>query len=176
MKIIFETERLLVREYEQSDFDGLKDIICDPETMKYYEKPYDERGVQRWLDWCIRSYAENGFGLWALELKENGEFIGDCGISLQNINGEILPEIGYHINKKYWRRGYAKEAARAVRDWFFENTDHGAVYSYMNKENLASVATARANGMKFVGEYTDGSETLSIYSISRVELRTQEKV
>ena len=44
-------------------------------------------------------------------LKETGEFIGDCGITLQNIDGEILPEIGYHIHKKYWMYGFAKEAA-----------------------------------------------------------------
>ena len=171
VKIVLETKRLWIREYEQSDFNGLKDIICDAETMKYYEKPYDENGVQSWLDWCMRSYAENGFGLWALELKETGEFIGDCGVSLQNINGEILPEIGYHINKKCWNHGYAKEAAGAVRAWFFKNTDYESVYSYMNKENKASIATAKANGMTFVGEYVDGWEELSIYSISRERYR-----
>ena len=92
-------------------------------------------------------------------------------MSLQNINGEILPEIGYHINKKYWNHGYAKEAAGAVRAWFFENTDYESVYSYMNKENKASIATAKANGMTFVGEYVDGWEELSIYSISRERYR-----
>ena len=49
-------------------------------------------------------------------LKETGKFI----ITIQNIDGEKLPEIGYHIHKKYWRQGYAKEAAKAVRDWAFE--------------------------------------------------------
>ena len=93
-----ETPRLIIREYVQEDFEGLRAIICDAETMKYYPRPYDENGVTRWLNWCIKSYADNGFGLWALELKETGEFIGDCGISLQNIDGEILHEIGYHIN------------------------------------------------------------------------------
>ena len=119
-KIIMETPRLIIREYVQEDFEGLRAIICDAETMKYYPRPYDENGVTRWLNWCIKSYADNGFGLWALELKETGEFIGDCGISLQNIDGEILHEIGYHINKRFWRRGYAKEACAAVKEWFFE--------------------------------------------------------
>ena len=119
-KIIMETPRLIIREYVQEDFEGLRSIICDAETMKYYPRPYDENGVTRWLNWCIKSYADNGFGLWALELKETGEFIGDCGISLQNIDGEILHEIGYHINKRFWRRGYAKEACAAVKEWFFE--------------------------------------------------------
>ena len=63
-------------------------------------------------------------------LKETGEFIGDCGITLQNIDGEILPEIGYHIHKKYWMHGFAKETAQAVLDWAFENTDYPSIYSY----------------------------------------------
>lgn len=166
-KIIMETPRLIIREYVQEDFEGLRAIICDAETMKYYPRPYDENGVTRWLNWCIKSYADNGFGLWALELKETGEFIGDCGISLQNIDGEILHEIGYHINKRFWRRGYAKEACAAVKEWFFENTDCDRVYSYMNKENVASYSTARANGMRLIKEYNDGEEDLLVYMVEK---------
>ena len=166
-KIIMETPRLIIREYVQEDFEGLRAIICDAETMKYYPRPYDENGVTRWLNWCIKSYADNGFGLWALELKETGEFIGDCGISLQNIDGEMLHEIGYHINKRFWRRGYAKEACAAVKEWFFENTDCDRVYSYMNKENVASYSTARANGMRLIKEYNDGEEDLLVYMVEK---------
>ena len=166
-KIIMETPRLIIREYVQEDFEGLRAIICDAETMKYYPRPYDENSVTRWLNWCIKSYADNGFGLWALELKETGEFIGDCGISLQNIDGEILHEIGYHINKRFWRRGYAKEACAAVKEWFFENTDCDRVYSYMNKENVASYSTARANGMRLIKEYNDGEEDLLVYMVEK---------
>ena len=167
--MILETKRLILREYRQSDFEGLKSIICDAETMKYYPKPYDENGVYRWLNWCINSYRDNGFGLWAIELKENGEFIGDCGISLQNIDGETLHEIGYHINKNHWQKGYAKEACQAVKDWFFENTANDAVYSYMNKENVASYSTAASNGMTRIKEYDDGTELLLVYRITRDE-------
>jgi RimJ/RimL family protein N-acetyltransferase len=167
--MVLETKRLILREYRQEDFESLRAIICDAETMKFYVRPYDENGVQRWLDWCIKSYCENGFGLWAIELKENGEFIGDCGISLQNIDGEILPEIGYHINKNHWRCGYAKEAATAVRDWLFTHTDYERAYSYMNRENIASYSTAASIGMKKIKEYDDGEELLSVYSISRDE-------
>ncbi len=167
--MIIETKRLVLREYTYADYDGLKSIICDSETMKYYPRPYDENGVKRWLDWCIKSYCENGFGLWAIELKENGDFIGDCGISLQKIDGEILPEIGYHINKKYWQRGYAKEAAAAVLDWLFTHTEYENAYSYMNMENVASYSTAASIGMRRIKEYNDGEEELAVYTISRNE-------
>ena len=165
--MIIETKRLILREYTQDDFEGLRAIICDSETMKYYPRPYDENGVNRWIHWCINSYKDNGFGLFAIELKENGVFIGDCGISLQKIDGEILHEIGYHINKNYWRNGYAKEACAAVKDWFFNNFESDIVYSYMNKENIPSISTAKSNGMKFIKEYNDGEEDLLVYSITR---------
>ena len=164
-----ETQRLIIREYTEEDFDALYEILSDAETMKYYPKPYDEAGVRRWINWCLDSYRKNGFGLWALELKDTGTFIGDCGISMQNIDGEILPEIGYHVHKGYWRRGYAKEACAAVKDWFFTNTDYEAVYSYMNQENEASRATAASNGMTQVKAYEDGVEALAVYRITRAE-------
>ena len=57
-----------------------------------------------------------GFGLWAVCLKETGEMIGDCGLTMQFINHTIKPEIGYHIRKDYQRNGYAKEAAIVMRE------------------------------------------------------------
>lgn len=167
--MVIETSRLIIREYTQEDFDALYEILSDDETMKYYPKPYDEKGVQRWIDWCLDSYSKNGFGLWALELKETGKFIGDCGISMQKIDGIWLPEIGYHVHKQYWRQGYAKEACAAVKRWFFENTSHDTVYSYMNSDNIASCATAAANGMTRIKSYHDGEESLHVYAITRAE-------
>ena len=70
----------------------------------------------------IERYNIFGFGLWAVCLKESGDMIGDCGLTMQIINGQIRPEIGCHIRKDRQRKGYAKEAAAAVRNWTFENT------------------------------------------------------
>lgn len=103
-------------------------------------------------------------------LKETGEFIGDCGITIQNIGGELLPETGYHIHKKYWRRGFAKEAAQATRDWVFQNTQYDTIYSYMKYTNVGSYSTAMANAMKKVKEYPDPKDTISYaYAITREE-------
>ena len=168
-KVILETERLTLREYAQDDFSDLASVISDAETMKYYVKPYDEAGVQRWLDWSLGNYEKHGFGLWAIELKTTGEFIGDAGITLQPIDGEWLPEVGYHINKKYWRRGFASEAAKAVRDWAFSNFEFDALYSYMASENIPSQATARSVGMTKLKEYSTENENLTVYKITREE-------
>ena len=120
---MIETERLLLREYILDDFDALYEIMSDPETMAHYPVPYDEARTRRWIEWNLENYAKYGFGLWAVVLKETGEFIGDCGLTLQNIDGEMLPEIGYHIHKKYWRRGFANGEARAARGWAFQSTE-----------------------------------------------------
>lgn len=168
-----ETERLILREYTLSDFKALYEIFSDPETMQHYPEPFDVDRVYGWISWNTTNYKKYGFGLWAVCLKETGELIGDCGITLQKINGNEVPEIGYHINKAYWRKGYAKEAAKKCRDWLFENTEYDAVYSYMKYTNVASAATAMANGMRKVEEYPDPkNEVTYVYAITRDEWKT----
>ena len=174
---MIETERLLLREYTPDDFNALYEIVSDPETMAHYPAPFDEARTRRWIDWNLENYAQYGFGLWAVVLNETGEFIGDCGLTLQNIDGEMLPEIGYHIHRKYWRRGFAKEAARAVRDWAFSNTGYNVLYSYMKYTNEGSWRTALANGMKKVKEYPDPKNTISYaFAITREEWEKRKTV
>jgi len=168
-----ETERLILREYAAEDFDAIYDILSDPETMRHYPKPFDEERTRGWIEWNRQNYRTYGFGLWAVVLKETGELIGDCGLTIQRIDGELLPEIGYHIHKKYWRRGFGSEAARAVRDWAFQNTEYDCLYSYMKHTNVGSYSTAVANGMKRVKEYPDEKNGTSYaYAITREEWRS----
>jgi len=163
-----QTKRLLLRPFTPADFDSLYAIFSDAEVMRYYPKPYDAATTQRWLDWNLQNYREHGFGIWAVILKETGAFIGDCGLTMQNIDGQLLPEIGYHFHKNYWRQGFGSEAAKAVRDWFFENTAYDSVYSYMTEANIPSQATAAANGMKKIKDYLDKDNTVTcVYEITR---------
>lgn len=162
-----ETERLILRDMTENDYAALHAILTDAETMRHYPKPYDDAGVRRWLDWTFDNYRKHGFGLWAVTLKENGQFIGDCGITMQPINGAWLPEIGYHFNKAYWRQGYASEAAAACIRIAFEQFDFPAVYSYMTSGNEASWRTAMKCGMTFMEEYRDGDELLRVYRIDK---------
>ena len=159
--MFLETQRLILREYTDHDFDSLFEILSDEETMRHYPRSYDEAGVRRWIAWSKDNYSKYGFGLWAVVLKETEQFIGDCGVTMQKIDGALLPELGYHIHKDHWRKGYAKEAAQAVRDWFFTHTDFSALYSYTKNTNIASIATAASVGMKKDKEYVDsaGEET-----------------
>lgn len=168
--MIMETQRLILREYTLEDFDALYEILSDAETMQHYPKPYDANMTRRWLDWSMENYRKYGFGLWALVLKETGEFIGDCGLTIQNIDGQLLPEIGYHLHKKHWRKGYGSEAAKRVRDWAFENTNYDCLYSYMTATNVGSYTTAASVGLKKIKEYFDDEDgLLYVYTITREE-------
>ena len=121
--MVLETQRLLLREMKPDDFQALFRVLGDPETMWHYPYTFDGQHVRDWIERNMNRYRKDGFGLWAVCLKDTGEMIGDCGLTLQNINGEMLPEIGYHIRRDCQRKGYASEAAKAVRSWAFRNTD-----------------------------------------------------
>ena len=168
--MILKTSRLFLREMTLSDFDFLYTVLADSDILQHYPYTFDKTRIENWIEKNIERYCVFGFGLWAVCLKSTGEMIGDCGLTMQNINGTILPEIGYHIAKAHQRQGYAKEAAQAVRDWTFTHTPFGMVYSYMKKENFPSSATASSNGMRFLNEFTDceGEQTV-VYGISRKE-------
>ena len=166
-KMLIETKRLYLRELMPEDLPALSAVLCDREIMQYYPYTFDENRVREWINRNINRYKEHGFGLWAVCLKDSGELIGDCGLTLQNINGGLLPEIGYHIRRDCQHKGYAKEAASAVRDWAFAHTDYPALYSYCKYTNIPSIRTAEAIGMHAYMDYPD--EANGITHVSMIE-------
>lgn len=165
-----ETKRLILREYTFDDFEDLYEIVSDGETMKHYPKPFDQEKTRNWIQWNIENYRIFGFGLWVVVLKESGKMIGDCGVTMQTINGKIKPEIGYHIHKDYQNKGYATEATKKCKEFIFENTTFNRIYSYMKYTNVASYSVAIKNGMKLVEEYEDPVNMISkAYAITREE-------
>ena len=164
-----ETQRLFLREMNPDDFDALYKVLADKEIMKHYPYTFDDTKVREWIERNMKRYEDFGFGLWAVCLKETGEMIGDCGLTLQNIEGEMLPEIGYHIRADQQKKGYAREAAAAVRDWAFNNTDYPALYSYCKYTNVPSYKTAESIGMHFEKEYPDEANEITHVSVIRRE-------
>ena len=168
--MVIETERLLLREMNDDDFQALYEVLADSEIMQHYPYAFDENRVRNWIERNIERYRVFGFGLWAVCLKETDEMIGDCGLTMQLIKGEIKPEIGYHIRADKQRKGYAKEAAIAVRDWTFNNTPFNIVYSYMKHTNEASAQTAMSYGCKQVDNFFDEVNGITkVFAISRNE-------
>ena len=145
MKIL-QTSRLVLREFTLEDADALALVLSDPETMRYYPAPYDRAGVEQWIARNRQRYQDDGVGLWALELKKTQELIGDCGIILQQVDGERLYEIGYHLRRDFWGQGFATEAATACRDWAFAHLKAERLISLIRPENLPSRRVAERNG------------------------------
>ena len=168
--MVIETERLLLREMTYDDFHALYQVLADPDIMQHYPYTFDENRVRNWIKRNIERYRIFGFGLWAVCLKETGEMIGDCGLTIQLINGQIKPEIGYHIRADKQRNGFAKEAAIAVKDWTFNNTPFNIVYSYMMHTNEPSYKTAISYGCKQIDEFNDdANEITKVFAITREE-------
>lgn len=98
------TPRLRFREMTQAD-------LPDVATLELG----GSRGPENWIEWTRRNYARYGFGLWVIETHE-GDFVGDCGLTMQEVEGERLVEAGWHVRAPLRRQGYATEAAASVRD------------------------------------------------------------
>ncbi|MCI7551738.1 MAG: GNAT family N-acetyltransferase [Actinomycetaceae bacterium] len=167
--MVIETPRLILREMEDGDFAALRRVLGDRHNMRFYPYVFDDARIRAWITSNIERYSTFGFGLWAVCMKDGGELIGDCGLTMQNINGVILPEIGYHMRGDMQRNGYAREAASAVRDWAFRVTPFRRLFSYMPAAHVASAATARSIGMELANRYIDSSsgiETL-VYEVCK---------
>ena len=154
MKIL-ETERLVLREMIPSDYAALCKILQDEHVMYAYEHAFSDDEVIEWLNNQINRYRNYGFGLWACILKENNEFIGQCGLTIQKINKKIhnsyeLLEIGYLFNKNYWHYGFASEAAISCKNYAFEVLKENRVYSIIRDNNISSQNVAIRNGMKII--------------------------
>ncbi len=147
MAEILETARLILREFVSEDAEALAQVISDPDTMRYYPAPFTGAEVDEWIQRNRRRYRDDGVGLWAMVLKSSGEMIGDCGIVRQQVDGETLYEICYHLRRDLWGRGLATEAAIACRDWGFANLPVGRLISLIRPENLPSRRVAERNGM-----------------------------
>ena len=163
--MILETQRLYLREMTDDDYAALYAVLADSDIMQHYPYSFDEARVRSWISRNRERYGRDGFGLWAVCMKDSGEMIGDCGLTLQVIDGQQLPEIGYHIRRDQQRRGYAREAAAAVRDWAFANTAYPALYSYCKYTNEPSWRTAEAIGMQFLKEYPDEANGITHVSV-----------
>ena len=165
-----ETDRLVLREMTPEDYEALYAVLADPEIMRHYPYAFDEARVRAWIARNIERYRIFGFGLWAVCLKATGEMIGDCGLTMQLIGGVIKPEIGYHIRRDMQRRGYAKEAACAVRDWTFANLPFNMIFSYMKYTNEPSARSAMSWGCKQVDEFPDEVNGITrVFAITREE-------
>ncbi|KLU58742.1 anhydro-N-acetylmuramic acid kinase [Peptococcaceae bacterium CEB3] len=173
VKNVLETERLTLREMTIEDLPALSDILQDEQTMYAYEGAMSDAETQEWLERQLWRYKEDGFGLWAVVLKETGKMMGQCGLSWQNADGKRVLEIGYLLNRAYWHKGYAAEAAEGCKLYAFEALNADEVYSIIRDTNTASMNIAIRMGMtirgRFVKHYRGVDMPHVIFSVRKNE-------
>lgn len=163
MEMIIETQRLILRKLTLEDTLSLSLVLSDKESMVHYPHALSTKEVKGWIEKNIERYKKDGFGLWAVIRKEDNQFLGDCGITLQNIDNEILPEIGYHIISAYCNLGYATEAADACKNYAVKELGYKKIYSYSRFENIASQKVASKIGMHKTKTYIKDGINIVVY-------------
>jgi len=136
--------------------------------MRYYPRPFSMEETDTWISWCLGNYAARGFGLWAIEDRDTGGSLGNCGPVPQKVDGLDEVELGWSVTPDRARQGIATEAAAACRDWCWRELDIDHLIPLIRPENLPSAGVARNVGMKVWKRTRFGSEN-RIHDVWRVE-------
>lgn len=152
---MIETERLILRQWTEDDKDIFADLTADAEVMRYFPKILTREESDAFADKSINHIRENGWGLFATELKKTGEFIGFIGLAHATFESDFTPslEIGWRLHKNYWNEGYATEGAKRVLDFATDMIHEPEIFSFTSVLNLPSMAVMRKIGMTKVGEF-----------------------
>jgi RimJ/RimL family protein N-acetyltransferase len=145
---IIVTSRLALREMTWDDLDFLATMLGDSDVMRHYPKVFTRDESATWLQRILDRYARDGHAFWLASDRVSGEPIGQVGLLNQTLDGVVEPEVGYLIHAPHWRRGYATEAAAAVRDHAFTVLDKRRVISMIRPANISSQRVALAIGSK----------------------------
>ncbi|MGK3134512.1 GNAT family N-acetyltransferase [Pantoea trifolii] len=148
---MLETDRLILRQWQEKDLLPFAELNADPEVMKYFPKALSRQEsdnvVARFMDMIL---SNQGWGFWAVEMKDSGEFVGSVGLAHQPDRFDFSPctEIGWRINKKFWGQGIAKEAAEASLAYAFDVLHLPEVVSFTSIHNTPSENLMKRLGMQ----------------------------
>ena len=146
--LVLGTPRLRLRRFRREDVDAIFALIGDDVAMQNYPKLFNRSDAEQWVERNLRRYRDDGYGLFAVTMKDGDDMIGDCGIIKQTIEGELAMEVGYHFRRDQWGHGFATEAARACMGLAFEALGAEKVISLIRPENVPSRRVAERNGMQ----------------------------
>jgi len=143
------TEHLFLRHFHILDEDAMYGVFGDAEVMKYGDGPQTKEWISNWLRTCLDRYHRTwGFGPYAVVERLKLEAIGYCGLFyFPDVNGQPEVEIGYRLARTAWGKGYATEAALAVRDYAFTTLGLKRLIAIIDPSNTASIRVAQKLGM-----------------------------
>jgi ribosomal-protein-alanine N-acetyltransferase len=143
------TERLLLRRWQDRDREPFAALNADPEVMEHFPMRLTREQSDEMIDRLEALFDAQGFGLWAVEVAETGEFIGFAGLNRVPFIAPFAPavEVGWRLKRSAWGHGYATEAARAALDFGFEIAGLDEIVSFTATTNVRSQAVMRRLGM-----------------------------
>lgn len=143
------TERLLLRAWWDADREPFAALNADPEVMRYFPGPLTRDQSDAMVDRLAAGFADRGYGLWAVEVRATGEFIGFVGLTPapDEIPAAPATEIGWRLARAHWGQGFASEAARAVRDHAFGPLGFTDLVSFTTVTNAPSRRVMAKLGM-----------------------------
>jgi ribosomal-protein-alanine N-acetyltransferase len=166
--IVCATSRLILRKFNESDAEPLLSFRGDPEVMRFsIAGPQMQEDIQtKYLPSCLQRYSRDGLGQWAVVRKSDGVCVGECGICVQEVDGEREFEISYRLRRDCWGMGLATEAARACRDYGFKHAGLRRLISIIESENAASIRVAEKMGMTLEKRASFHEIPVLIYSVA----------
>ncbi|KLL09983.1 GNAT family N-acetyltransferase [Protofrankia coriariae] len=160
------TDRLILRCWRPADIDPYAAMNADEETMRYLNGPFDRAGTERLVTHLAGMWVLLGYGMWAVEDKATGEFLGRAG--LYYADGWPGVEVAVSIRRDRWRQGLGTEAIRTALDYGFAALGEDELVTVTDQGNIGANGIARKLGMSFrkiatVGPWRDNN----VYAISR---------
>jgi len=146
---MIESDRLLLRSWEERDREPFARLNADPRVMEFFPACLSAVESESLVDRIEEHFREHGFTMWAAELREQRQFIGFVGLAVPNFKAHFTPcvEIGWRLAAAYWGRGLATEGARAVVQNAFESLNLDALVAYTVPANLRSRRVMEKIGM-----------------------------
>ena len=169
MTIILETDRLILRHQTPTDLNDLWALYQDSEITRYIpDAPRSREEAKEELEWHMNGHPKYPeLGLWATVYKENGKFIGRCGLLPWTIDGQHEVEVAYTITREYWGQGLATEAAQGILNYGFGKLNLSRLICLIDPENIASQKVAEKLGMTFEKESSDELGWFWVYAINK---------
>ncbi|MBS9781718.1 MAG: GNAT family N-acetyltransferase [Gammaproteobacteria bacterium] len=175
---MIETQRLILRQWQEKDKQHYAEINTDTEVMRYFPDimTLTESDVQ--IEVMQAKIEKNGWGYWAVELKQTNELIGKVGLNPVELHSDIpetpFVEMGWRLAKKHWRQGYAYEAATACLDYAFNILELNSVYACTALTNIPSQQLMKKLGMHNINQDFNNPKmkaghTLSRYCLYKIE-------
>lgn len=179
MKIITETERLIIREIDASDTDAMFELHSDPEVHRYLGNKTitSKEGIMEAIDSLGQQYTDFGVGRWAMINKKTDEFIGWTGFQFVTKvinNHKNFYDLGYRLLKKSWGHGFATESAFASIDYAFNKLNATEIYAMADVENEGSNKILKKVGLKFIESFSNEGVKHNWYQMTRLDYDEQK--